>query len=892
MSRRRVALYALAAALVLLFGGRWVAGRFTEASWYRDLGLADLFWQRLLRNTAWQVAVAVGATAWYALQTLAVYRSIGAVHLPRRVGNLEIAEAVPRRLLRLVALGLAVVLGLVTAATFTDLPSLISLYASAVPLGIVEPVLGHDASFYVARLPLLEALHLAALVLVVFAAFVAAALYAMTGSISLSGRRLRATPHARIHLQLLAALLALVVAWGFQLDAYAVVGGGGGADGALAVADRAVRIPASTALAALALVVSAGTAATLRKSHPLVIAAMWGTLGAGAILGTWIAPYLSDAWRGAPDPATTRALAQYADRYSRAGLGLLGEVRDERLAATATVPAESLDALRRAVLGLSPWQGQPALLDAALREAVGDSAAPRTWTTTLDAYAGAGGQPVLVALAVPETDVLALRRSGRPVDWTALHRGPLAWGGDPVAVAAGASEVGQLRFLDGLAPAGPAGSVMPVARVGGTIRYLAHGAEPAVVGPDEPAAAGAPQGLRLGGRLRRLLLAWALQAPPLLDRRTSVADHLLIWRDVPDRLARLYPFATFDPPRAVVAAGRLVWVADGYLASARFPLADHVGWNGDDVNFLCAPYVATVDAASGETRLFLRPPDLPFAARLAEGEGADALPSDSLGPELRAHLGYPAGLFAAQVQMLARHHGDTGEGAAAAPWATPLAPDSGVRDAEPPAPRASLALLALGAGESAQLWRLLPLADAAGNALVAIAAGSAGHDGSLRLRLLRLPPDAFPTVAVAESRMSLASGVVGAAGEAGPGAGAAAGGVRRGSVIAFPAAGTVVYAEFLYGSPRQQEAPLLPRAVALLAGGRLGVGDDAEAAVRSLASAREAPALRGAGSLEQARAAFFALDSAARRGDWAQFGRAWQSLRDALGARDTARRRP
>ena len=64
MSRRRVALYALAAALVLLFGGRWVAGRFTEASWYRDLGLADLFWQRLLRNTAWQVAVAVGATAW------------------------------------------------------------------------------------------------------------------------------------------------------------------------------------------------------------------------------------------------------------------------------------------------------------------------------------------------------------------------------------------------------------------------------------------------------------------------------------------------------------------------------------------------------------------------------------------------------------------------------------------------------------------------------------------------------------------------------------------------------------------------------------------------------------------------------------------------------------
>jgi len=888
MSRRRVALYAVAAVLVVLFGGRWAAVRFTEASWYADLGLAGLYWTRLAHDVLWQLAVAGTATLWYASQTLAVYRSIGAVHLPRRVGNLEIAEAVPRRVLRWIALALAVVLGILTAATFTDIPALITLYRSAVPLELQEPVLGRNASFYVAHLPLLETLHLAALLLVIFGAFVSSALYAMTGSITVAERRLRMTPHAWSHLVTLAALLALVLAWGFQLDAYAIVGGGGSAGGALAAADRAVRIPVATALAALALVVAAGSTVLIRRSRPAVLVAMWATLAIGAAVGQYVVPYLSDAWRGKPDRAVALGLAQYADRYSRAGVGVLDDVRQERPAAASALPAESLDAVRHALNGLSPWDAEPGLLDAALTAAQNDSARPRAWTTTLDRYPGPGGTPALVALAVPETDVLGLRRASRPTNWTALHRGALAWAGDPVAVAAGASDAGSLRFLGVLDPAGTI-SLAPqsLARAGGRIRYVAHGAELAIVGPDEPPPSAGPAGLRLGGVLRRLLLAWALQSPPLLDRRTSVSDRLLIWRDVPDRLARVYPFATFDPPRAVLLNGRLVWVADGYLASARFPLADHVSWNGDQVNFLCAPYVATVDAVSGATRLYLRPPDLPFAARLAAGTGVRPLPSDSLGADLRRHLGYPEGLFLAQAEMLARHRGDTES--AARPWAVAVPESATPRGAETPAPHATLALLALG-GEPPQLWRLLPLADAAGNALVGILAGATRLDGRLSLRLLRLPPASYPTLAAAQSRISLSPATVAAVADAaGP-----EGNVRRGGIAVIPVAGTVAYAEFLYASQRRQDAPLMPHGLVVLADGHLGVGSDPESAMRALASARESPAGEAGtpASLGDARAAFLALDSAVHRGDWVQFGRAYETLRRALGVGGAAPRRP
>ena len=888
MSRRRIALYAVAAVFVVLFGGRFLAIRYTEASWFADLGLARAYWARLLHDLGWQVAVAAGATLWYAVQTFGVYRSIGAVHLPRRVGDLEIAEAVPRRTLRWIAFALALLLGIVTAVTFADVPDLITLARHATSLDLREPVLGRDASFYLATLPLLETLHLAALALVLFGIFVSAALYALTGSITYGARRLRMTPHARAHMIALAACLALVLAWGFQLDAFGIVGGGGSADGALSAADRAVRLPASAALAALALVVAAGSVVTLRFKRGGVLLAAWGTLALVAVLGRYVAPYLWDAWRGRPDTEVALALAQYDDRYSRAGLGIL-DVRDERLDARATVSDDSLAALGRELGGASPWALEPALLEAALSAALPDTERPRTWTVTLDVYPGTGASPRLVALAVPEMDALGLDHAPRRPDWTASHRGPLSWAGEPVAVAADADAATGLSFVALPDVAAATAAPMPLTRAPGRIRYLARAAESAVVGPDEAAPPDGPSGLRLGGMLRRLLFAWALQSPPLLDRRTSVADRLLVWRDVPRRLELLYPFASFDAPRATLVDGRLLWVADGYLASARFPLAEHVPWNGDAVNFLRAAFVATVDAVSGRTRLYLRPPDLAFASALATAYGSAPLPSDSLGVELKRHLGYPEQLFDAQVEMLARHRGNP----VGARWVVARQePDraTGAEAAGALAPAAGQALLSL-AGTPPALWRLTPLTDAAGNALAAIAAGAARPDGTPWLRLLRVTAGTFPTVAAVASRFASAPAVVAAvAGAAGPD-----GAVRRSAVTALPAAGTVAFLEFLFASQRRTQDPLMPRGAALLASGRLGVGDGVGAAADALGSGRGAPATSFAGaaaSLTAARAAFAALDSASRHGDWAAFARAYEALRRVLGPPPAGARRP
>ena len=141
MSRARIAGIVVLGMLVALFGGRWLAVRYTEALWYADLGRSAQFRHLLASRLLWQGLTLVAATLWYGAQSFGVYRSIGAVHLPRRVGNLEIAEAVPRSVLRAIAAGIALLLGVVTVATFHDLSDYVALSQAATPLGATQGLL-------------------------------------------------------------------------------------------------------------------------------------------------------------------------------------------------------------------------------------------------------------------------------------------------------------------------------------------------------------------------------------------------------------------------------------------------------------------------------------------------------------------------------------------------------------------------------------------------------------------------------------------------------------------------------------------------------------------------------------------------------------------------------
>jgi hypothetical protein len=875
MSRRRLAALAVAAVLVALFGGRWLALRYTEHAWFADLGQARRFWLLLGRAVLWQAITFAAAFAWYAAHTFGVQRSIGAVHLPRQLGNLEIAEAVPRRTLRWIALALAATLAVATAYTFSDLDHYVALYRHAGTYGLTEPVLQQDAGFYLARLPLLEALHVLASVSVVLAGGLVVALYALTGSVTFGGGRLRATPYAHAHLAIVLCALALVIAWGFQLSAYQLVGGGGHDAGALNAVDRAIRLPASNALALIALLTAVGSAMAARWPRLPLLLGLWATLGLSALLGRLVLPLLANAWRIGGTPEVAQALAQYADGYSRAAFGVL-DAPVQNLPAPSPVEAATQGGVASVVGSVCAWCAVPGLLEAAVGSLAPDSGVPRLRSSGVAVAARGGAQERLAALVVAQTDVERLR-AGRPAEWTSLHRGELAWGTGPLAVDL-SPRAGPLRFLRSLGGDSAAGPT-DVERSPGRVRFLARPAELALVGPDEGTVGRSPPGILLEGMGRRLLLAWALQAPPLLGRRASEADRVLYWRDLTVRLERLYPFAAFDAGRPALVRGRLLWVSDAYLASQRFPLAQRVRWHGDDVNFLASPFIATVDATSGQTRLYLRGPAQSFAVSVARSEGVDPLPADSLDPELRRELLYPSGLFGAQLAVLAKR----GESPSAA-WSLPDA-DSLVTDRDVGLLGATTALLDLD-GSGREVWSLAPLTDAGGTRTTALVAATAGPNGGLRVRVLR-PAGEPPTPQAAAARIGTSPIYLAALATA-----ALPGPVRRGPVLVLPAQGHLVYVQPVFGAA-EPGGPTELQGLALLVDGRVGFGPDAELAMRSLLHGdAQLGVPGGAATLAAARAAFQALDSARQRGDWAAFGRAWAGLRRSLGLEGTAERRP
>lgn len=150
------------------------------------------------------LGLVVGA-AWFAGNLLVVARSIGSIELPRRIGDLDIREAVPSTAVFILAIIVGGTLGLLAGGGGGGQTGAVLLAWHGLHFGLTEPVLGRDASMYVAQLPLwLAALHFID-TLVYGALVVVAAAYASLGALRVGRGGVAITDDARVHLGLLLA---------------------------------------------------------------------------------------------------------------------------------------------------------------------------------------------------------------------------------------------------------------------------------------------------------------------------------------------------------------------------------------------------------------------------------------------------------------------------------------------------------------------------------------------------------------------------------------------------------------------------------------------------------------------------------------------------------------
>ena len=295
-TRRRLYLIGAGLLVIALVGGRWLAVETTERAWDRTFpgGEAVIAVRTLGRLLS--TLVLLTAIAWITGNLLIVYRAIGSVQMPRRLGDLEIVEAVPRRTLLAFTIGLGVIVGFLLSLGTGDWWRYAVLAAAPPHFGVADATnLGRDAGYYVSVLPWLAALQNRTLILVMGALGIVALLYGVIGSLRIRRARIRASDYARVHLGVLLACLALVIAWGAALDPAEIVGG---LHGVVDQAALSLRIPGAAVVAAVGIVTAVISLAWALRDRPTLILVAWAALLASLSAGYFVIPGVARASTG------------------------------------------------------------------------------------------------------------------------------------------------------------------------------------------------------------------------------------------------------------------------------------------------------------------------------------------------------------------------------------------------------------------------------------------------------------------------------------------------------------------------------------------------------------------------------------------------------------------
>ncbi len=313
MTRGQRLTAALVVAAAILLFGRAAAVFYSDREWFANLGALSV-WQARVSSTAWIVGVAlvVGIVfAW--INVSAVRRSVVALIVPKRLGNVEFGEEVPSARLRLLTAAVSIGVAAVSLAA-TPSWTTVALWRSDVTFAESDPYFMLDLSHFVTGLPLEIGAYQWAFTLFAITAVLVVALYALTPSLSWDSRGVHVTPYARRHISVLGAILLLFAAWGFRLDAFRELIHGSGVDGMLTRTDHVWLIPSELVLslvaigAAVVLLVAGWMGQTITALVSVSVIIL-GTI-AVQVVGPWISA------RNASAPANASSEEPYTETRS------------------------------------------------------------------------------------------------------------------------------------------------------------------------------------------------------------------------------------------------------------------------------------------------------------------------------------------------------------------------------------------------------------------------------------------------------------------------------------------------------------------------------------------------------------------------------------------------
>jgi hypothetical protein len=524
-----------------------------------------------------------------------------------------------------------------------------------VPFGAADPVLGHDAGFYVFTLPALELLRGFLLGLILLAALGAAGLYFVAGQVALTPFGLRVEDRARRHLTWLAAAFFLVLALGAWLSRVQEIVLPSGIIQGASYADAHARMPAALALTAAA-IVAAGLAATAAVTGRLRLLIAAAGLYAITMLGGQAYAAMLQRFAVTPNEQQRETpFMEYNIAATRAAFAL-DLVEERELPGEATLSRASIESNRSTLENVRLWDHQPLL------ETFGQLQEIRPYydfvSVDNDRY-DINGQSRQVMLSVRELNPESIPNPSwvnerlmfthgygltlGPVNQVTTEGLPVLFVGNlPLET------IPELPIEEPSLYFGELSNDYVIVRTGTQEFHYPRGEGNVFTQYDGRG------GLPIGSLWRKLIFALRFGAYQiLLSNDINGESRIMFLRNIRERVQKLAPFLAFDrDPYLVVADGRLYWMYDAYTTSARYPYSTPSG----GLNYIRNAVKIVIDAYHGTTTVYMADAADPIAATYARIFPGLFKPLGDMPASLRDHVRYPEDIFAIQAAVFATYH--------------------------------------------------------------------------------------------------------------------------------------------------------------------------------------------------------------------------------------------
>ncbi|MEZ4870597.1 MAG: UPF0182 family protein [Caldilineaceae bacterium] len=640
-------LWILIPLLLLIFFNR-ILSFYADWFWYDSLGFSSVFFTRIWATFGLFITAALAFWIFLAANILIARRiePRGFAGTPFEL----IASAMRIRITPILLFGGLIVALLVGATVSGDWEEVL-VYLNHGNFNLTDPIFHRDVSFFLFTLPIWQGLRSWLMTTTILTLIATAVIY------GIGWRGWNSRTPVLTHLSVLGAIILLLIAWQYRLNALQLVYSQRGVVLGAGYTDVHAQLPAYNLLSLVTVATAILLVVTvfLRQAWRaiVVVLVVWVAV---AVLAGNIYPGLVQRFQVSPNELSLeREYIANNIEYTRIAFDL-DQIETRNYDASAPLTADALRAEPQTVSNIRLWDYRPLLQTYNQLQAL--SQYHEFNDVDVDRYK-IDGEVRQVMLAARE--LVPERLNATAQTWVNLKLIYTHGYGVAASPVAQVTSDGLPEFvLQNLPPTGAITLTQPQI-------YFGEKTNDYVIGnttteefdyskPDQNVMTSfaAQSGIAMTWSAR-LLFALYFADPNLLLNSDIHADSQLLWRrNISERPRLIAPFLRYDNDPYIVISddGRLFWFQDAYTVSDRFPYSEQFG----PINYIRNSVKVVTNAYDGTMVFYVMDESEPIIAAYERIFPDLFKPFSAMPDDLKAHIRYPNDLFTAQAAVYRTYH--------------------------------------------------------------------------------------------------------------------------------------------------------------------------------------------------------------------------------------------